>query len=75
MSRTRAGHEHLGKSFGNVGDVSTIPVKHLGMEVAFPVSRHFEILKPTRRGDQITAVEAVAIAFAAAGCFLPIPRR
>jgi hypothetical protein len=59
----------------NVGFVATIAVKHLGMEVTFPVSGHLDILDPTRRGHQITAGEAVAIAVAAAGCFLPISRR
>ena len=54
-------------SFSNVRDVSTKLVKHLGMEVVLRISRHFEVLKPTERGDQITAVEAVAISFSAAG--------
>src|SRR2546428_10871794 len=67
----RACHEHLGESFRNVGFVAAIPVKHLSMEVAFPVSGHLEILKPTGRGDQITAVEAVAISFPLGVAFSP----
>src|SRR5438105_11852553 len=54
-----------------MGFIATVAFKNLGVEVAFPVSWHFDILKPTGRGDQITAVEAVAIAFALGVAFSP----
>ena len=44
----RACHDHLGQSFRNVEDVSAILIKHLCMEVAFPVSGDLNILEPAR---------------------------
>jgi hypothetical protein len=41
------------------------------MEVAFTVSGHLDFFDPTGRGHQITAVEAVAIAFAFGAAFSP----
>ncbi len=58
-----------------MGFLATIALKDLGVELAFSVSGHGDPLNATGSGDQITGVEAVAIAFAAADCILPIPRR
>jgi hypothetical protein len=41
------------------------------MEVTFPISGDVDVLKPTRRGDQIAGVVAVAIAFPLGAPFSP----
>ena len=41
------------------------------MELTRAVSGHFDLLEPTRRGHQITGVDAVAIAFAVGTAFSP----
>ena len=66
-----AGHEHLRQSFGNMGFVATVALKDLAVELAFPISGHFDLLEPTSRGYQIARVGAVAVPFAAAGYTLP----
>jgi hypothetical protein len=64
-------HEHLRQSFGDMRFIAAVPLKHLRVEVTFPVPGHFEILKPTRRSDQIAGVVAVALAVALGAAFSP----
>src|SRR5438270_3612088 len=64
-------YEHLRQPFGYMRFIAAVPLKHLGMELAFPVSGHFDILEPARSTDQITGVVAIAIAFALGAAFSP----
>jgi hypothetical protein len=54
-----------------VGFIALVALEDLGMELTFPISGHFDLLESTRRGDQITPVEAVAIPFAFGATFSP----
>jgi hypothetical protein len=67
----RASHEHLGESFGNVRFIAAVAFKRLGVEWAFPISGNFDVLEPTRRGDQIAGIGAVAMPFALGATFCP----
>ena len=71
MSRACASHEHLRQPFGNVGFVAAIPVKHLRMEVTFPVSGHFEILNASGGSYQVTGIGPIAITPAMGSAFSP----
>src|SRR5947207_12320310 len=62
--RTRSRHEHLGEPLSDMGFIVTIAFKGLGVELAFPISRYFQIFDPSRRCRQITRVRPIAIAFA-----------
>jgi hypothetical protein len=56
---------------GHVGFIAAIALEDLGVELALPISRHLQVLDPTRGGDQVAAVEAVAISFALGTAFSP----
>src|SRR5437660_39422 len=62
--RARPSHKHLGQSFCNVGFVATVAVEGLSVKLTFPISRHVDVLKSTRRGHEIARVVAVAVPFA-----------
>src|SRR5215468_7911091 len=51
LMRARAGHEHLRQPFCDVGFITTVAVKDLGVELTFPISGDFEVLKPTAGCD------------------------
>src|SRR5260221_11663776 len=51
--------------------IAAVTLKHLRVEVTFPVSGHLDLLEPTRRGDQIAGVVAVSIPFALEATFSP----
>ena len=55
--------KHLGQAFCHLLFIPTIPIKELGMELSFTVSRHFQVLDLTRDRCQITAIASVAVSF------------
>src|SRR3989440_7747169 len=57
-------HKHLRQSLGDVGFIATVAIKDLGVELAFPISRHLEIFVSARRCCQIARIGAVAVAAA-----------
>ena len=48
---TGPSYKHLRESLGNVRLIATVAVKDLRVELAFTVSRHFDLLDATGRGD------------------------
>src|SRR5438045_2934362 len=51
--------------------IATVAFKRLRVELAFTISGHVDILEPTRGGDQIASVGAVAIPFALGATLSP----
>src|SRR5258708_34297673 len=45
--RARSCDKHLGESFGDVRFIAAVAFKRLGVELAFPISRHLESFDPT----------------------------
>ena len=72
MSGARPRDKHLGQAFCHLLFVTTRAIKELGVELAFPVSGHFQLLDPTSGGCQITRRAAVAGAFAFGGTLSPL---
>jgi hypothetical protein len=64
-------YKHLGQSFGDMGFIATVAVKDLRVELAFTVSRHFDLFDATCSGDQIAGVGAVAIPCALGAVLAP----
>ncbi len=52
----RSSYEHLRQSFRNVGFIATVAVKGLRVKLTLTISGHFDLLNPTRRGDQVAGV-------------------
>jgi hypothetical protein len=51
--------------------IATVPLKGLGVKLTFTISGNLHILDPTSGCHQITAVVAIAIAFALGATFSP----
>src|SRR5229473_6481495 len=62
--RTRAGHEHLGESFGNVRFITIVALEDLRVELTFPIAGNLEIFDTASRCGQVAAIGAIAIASA-----------
>src|SRR6266568_1044440 len=60
----RASHEHLGQALGHLRLIAAIALEDLGVELALAISWDLYVLDPTRGGDQVAAVEAIAIPIA-----------
>src|SRR6266851_6894095 len=71
LMRAHPSHEHLCQSFSDMRFIATVALKGLGMELTFTISGDLDLLEPTRRCGQITAVGAVAIAFTLGTAFSP----
>ena len=69
MPGADSGHKHLGESLRHLRFRAAVAVEDLRVELAFPVSGYLDLLDPTGRRDQITAVGAVAIPFALRATF------
>src|SRR5260370_11258972 len=71
LMRAHPSHEHLCQSLSDMRFIATVALKGLGMELTFTISGDLDLLEPTRRCGQITAVGAVAIAFTLGTAFSP----
>jgi NAD-dependent oxidoreductase involved in siderophore biosynthesis len=67
----RARYEHVGQALGHLRRVSTVALKDLGVEAAFTIAGHLQVLNPTRGRYQITSVGAVAVAFPLGAALTP----
>ncbi len=47
LMRACPGYEHVGQSLSDMGFIAAVAVKDLGVELAFTVSRHFDLLDTT----------------------------
>src|SRR5712692_2860886 len=68
---TCPGHKHLCQPFCDVRFIAAVPLKGLGVELTFTISRDVDVLEPTCRCHQIARVGAVAIPFALGATLSP----
>src|SRR5450631_2637814 len=68
---TRSTDKHLSEGFCNFWFITTIPLKHLGLEVSFSISGDAKIFNAPGLRDQISCVRAIALSCSRRRTFSP----